>query len=384
MMNNSFPTVQLAIKPGVIDLAWGQPDSKLLPVADMQRAGELALKQYGADTLAYGADAGAGPLLDYLSGRIHEHEVRPMTHEQIMLTGGNSDALDQICTHFTEPGDTVLVEAPTYHLAVRILRDHHLDVISIPTDRDGLRVNALQETILELKHAGKHPKFLYIIPTFHNPTGASLSEGRRRGLIKVAEAEHLLLVEDDVYRELAYDAPALPSLWHMAPDGVVLRMGSFAKALAPGLRLGWMTGKGEHIQRMALGGLRDSGGGVNHFTAMTIAAFCRAGMYDAQIEKLRAAYRERRDVLCAALEQYVPQATFEKPGGGFFIWVRLPERVDTQALRARLPEYNVDFIHGARFFIDGRTTSAFRVAFSLYEPEDLRQAVRRIGRAVNA
>lgn len=381
---NSFPTVQLSIKPGVLDLAWGQPDPNLLPVAEMQRAGELALKQYGADMLGYGADAGAGPLLDYLWQRVQEKEGRALTHEQIMVTGGNSDALDQICTHFTEPGDTVLVEAPTYHLAVRILRDHHLDVIPIPTDADGLRVNALQETIGELKRAGKHPKFLYTIPTFHNPTGASLSEGRRRGLVKVAEAERILIVEDDVYRELAYDAPALPSLWSMAPEGVVLRMGSFAKSLAPGLRLGWLTGKAEHIQRLALGGLRDSGGGVNHFTAMTIAAFCETGMYDAQVEKLRAAYRERRDALCDALRQEIPQATFEKSGGGFFLWVNLPEGNDTQMLRARLPEYHVDFIHGARFFTDGRATNSFRVAFSLYPPKDLREAAKRIGRAVNA
>lgn len=382
-MTNSFPTVQLTLKPGVIDLAWGQPDPQLLSVAEMQRALELAHKQFGADMLGYGADAGAGPLLAYLSKRIQHHEARALTHEQIMLTGGNSDALDQICAHFTMPGDTVLVEAPTYHLAVRILRDHQLDVLAVPMDEDGLRVNALQETISELKHAGKHPKFLYTIPTFHNPTGANLSKGRRRGLIKVAEAEHLLIVEDDVYRELAYDAPAPPSLWSMANDDAVLRMGSFAKSLAPGLRLGWLTGKAEHIQRLALGGLRDSGGGVNHFTAMLIAAFCNAGLYDAQIEKLRAAYRERRDALCDAVKTNLPQATFEKPGGGFFLWVNLPNDVDTQILRARAAEHNVDFIHGARFFIDGRDSNAFRAAFSLYPPEELRQAVKRISAAVN-
>lgn len=381
-MANSFPIVQLSIKPGVLDLAWGQPDPNLLPVAEMHQASEIAVKRYGADMLGYGADAGAGPLLDFLWQRVQEREGRALAHEQIMLTGGNSDALDQICTHFTKPGDTVLVEGPTYHLAVRILRDHHLDVIPVPTDAEGLRVNALQESILEMKRAGKHPKLVYTIPTFHNPTGVSLSEGRRRGLIKVAEMEHLLIVEDDVYRELAYDAAALPSLWSMAPDGVVLRMGSFAKSLAPGLRLGWLTGKAEHIQRIALGGLRDSGGGTNHFTAMTIAAFCEAGLYDAQVAKLRAAYRARRDALSEALAQEIPQATFEKPGGGFFLWVNLPPGTDTQTLRARLPEHKVDFIHGARFFTDGRTTNTFRAAFSLYPPEDLREAVKRIGRAV--
>ena len=383
-MNSNFPTIQLSTKPGVIDLAWGQPDPKLLPVAAMQRATEIALQKFGADTLAYGADAGAGPLLDFLRARIEQHEGRALTHEQIMITGGNSDALDQIATHFTEPGDTVLVEAPTYHLAVRILRDHHLDIVSIPTDEEGLRINALQEELAELKRAGRRVKFLYTIPTFHNPTGTSLSEGRRRGLVKIAAQEHLMLVEDDVYRELAYDEPALPSLWSLAPDGVVLRMGSFAKSLAPGVRLGWLTGKGEHIQRMAMGGLRDSGGGVNHFTAMTIAAFCQEGMYDAQVENLKREYRERRDALCEAIVHELPKTNFVKPGGGFFIWLNFPDRTDTQVLRGRAPEHGVDFIHGARFFVEGGGTNSLRVAFSLYSPAELQEAMRRLRNALDA
>jgi DNA-binding transcriptional MocR family regulator len=296
-----------------------------------------------------------------------------------MVTGGNSDALDQISTHFTEPGDLVLVEAPTYHLAVRILRDHRLDIVPVPTDEEGLRVNALQEILAELKRAGKNPKFLYTIPTFHNPTGANLSLARRRGLAKVAAAERLLIVEDDVYRELAYDGPALPSLWSLAPDGVVLRMGSFAKSLAPGVRLGWMTGKGEQIQKMATGGLRDSGGGVNHFAAMTIAVFCQEGMYDAQLDKLRAAYRERRDAMTEALTEELPQATFQKPGGGFFIWVTMPNGIDTQGTRVRAEEEGVGYIPGSRFFVEGGGDTALRVAFSLYPPDELRQAAQRLG-----
>lgn len=380
----SFPTVQLVVKPGVIDLTWGQPDPKLLPVAAMQRATEMALAKFGADTLAYGADAGAGPLLDYMRSRIERTEGRELRPEQIMLTAGNSDALDQIATHFTEPGDTVLVEAPTYHLAVRILRDHHLDIVPVPTDEDGLRINDLQTTLTELKRAGKRVKFLYSIPTFHNPTGTNLNEGRRRGLVKIAAQERLIIVEDDVYRELAYDGPALPSLWSLAPEGVVLRMGSFAKSLAPGVRLGWLTGKGEHIQRMALGGLRDSGGGVNHFAAMMIAAFCENGSFDAQLDALKWAYRERRDALCDAISRELPDAQFVKPGGGFFVWVNLPETVDTQILRGRAPEHGVDFIHGARFFVEGGGTNSLRVAFSLYAPQELELGARRLGVAYRA
>lgn len=379
---NFFPTIQRSVKAGVIDLAWGQPDPNLLPVDEMKRATESALAKYGWQMLDYGAEAGAGPLLDFLRARIERTEGHPLHAEQIILTAGNSDALDQICTFCTQPGDTVLIEAPTYHLAVRILRDHHLDIVPIPTDEEGIRVNALQHVLAELKHAGKTAKFLYTIPTFHNPTGVSLSEGRRRGLIKVAAQEHLLLVEDDVYRELAYDAPAPPSLWSLAPDGVVVRMGSFAKALAPGVRLGWLTGSRELLQRIALGGLRDSGGGINHFTAMTVAALCEEGLYDSQIDKLRAAYTERRDVLSAAVAREIPEAAFTKPGGGFFLWLDFPGDFDAQVFRGRAPEHGVDFVHGARFFAEGGGTNSLRLAFSLYPPEELEEAVHRLRRAL--
>src|SRR6202521_4654836 len=130
---NFFPTIQRSVKPGVIDLAWGQPDPNLLPVEELRRATDLALTKYGWQMLDYGAEQGAGPLLDYLRARVSENEGHPLDAEQIILTAGNSDALDQICTFCTQPGDTVLIEAPTYHLAVRILRDHHLDIVPVAT-----------------------------------------------------------------------------------------------------------------------------------------------------------------------------------------------------------------------------------------------------------
>lgn len=380
----NFPTIQRSVQDGVIDLAWGQPDPLLLPVSEMRRASDLALSEFGWQMLDYGAEAGAGPLLDFLRARIEQKEGRALSADQIIVTAGNSDALDQISAFRTKPGDTVLIEAPTYHLAVKILRDHHLNIVPVPTDANGLRVDALQEIVAGLDKAGRHPKFLYTIPTFHNPTGVSLSEERRRALIEFATQNDLLIVEDDVYRELAYDAPALPSLWSMAPDGVVLRMGSFAKSLAPGVRLGWLTGNADFLGRLKDGGLRDSGGGVNHFTAMLVAAMCREGLYDSQIEKLRTAYRSRRDVLTAAIQRELPEATFVKPGGGFFMWLNMPEGTDTHVLRGRAPDHGVDFIHGARFFTEKGGTNSLRFAFSLYPESELEEAMRRLRKAIDS
>src|SRR5262249_14165363 len=146
-------------------------------------------------------------------------EGRAVAPDEIMITGGVSQALDQICTLCTRPGDIALVEAPTYHLAVRILRDHPLDLVPLSANADGPSVDALATTIAELRRANRRPRLLYLVPTFHNPTGVSLSAARRTALVELAAAEELLIVEDDVYRELAYDGPAPPSLWSIAPAG---------------------------------------------------------------------------------------------------------------------------------------------------------------------
>src|SRR5215207_8446600 len=289
-----LPTIQLIRRPGIIELGWGHPNAALLPVDGMRQAAADALDRWGADALNYGADQGAGPLLAWLSDRIACTEGRAPAHSEILITGGVSQALDQICTLCTQPGDIALVESPTYHLAIRILRDHPLDLIPIPADEHGLRIAALAETIADLRRTGRRARLLYCVPTFHNPTGASLQAERRAELVELAAAEQLLIIEDDVYRELSYDGPAPPSLWSLAAPDTVVRLGSFAKSLAPGVRLGWLTAGTKVAGRLIGSGLLDSGGGVNHFTSLIVTAFCASGEFDRQIATLRSAYRARR------------------------------------------------------------------------------------------
>ncbi len=379
----NLPIVQIVLRPGITDLGWGHPDPTLLPVQMMRQATATALDRFGADALAYGIDQGAGPLLAWLIERIGQAEGRVPAIDEIMITGGASHALDQICTLCTQPGDAILVESPTYHLAVRILRDHPLDLVPVPVDADGLRIDALAEAIANLRRAGRTPRFLYTIPTFHNPTGASLSMERRRALVDLAATEDFLIVEDDVYRDLAYDGPAPPSLWSMAPAGVVARMGSFAKSLAPGLRLGWLTGGAAMVQRIVGGGLLDSGGALNHFTAVIVATLCMDGLFDQQVNHLRTVYRARRDALVGALRASLPAgSSVMVPGGGFFTWVRLPEGFDAVQLLPRAEAVGVAYLPGSRFHLDGGGTNTLRVAFSLYPPEILEDAGNRLGQAL--
>jgi len=375
-----LPTIQLIRRPGIIELGWGHPNAALLPVDGMRQAAADALDRWGADALNYGADQGAGPLLAWLSDRIARAEGRAPASDEIMITGGVSQALDQICTLCTQPGDIALVESPTYHLAIRILRDHPLDLIPIPADEHGLRIDALAETMAELRRTGRRARLLYCVPTFHNPTGASLQTERRAALVELAAAEQLLVIEDDVYRELSYDGPTPPSLWSLAPPDTVVRLGSFAKSLAPGVRLGWLTAGPSIAGRLIGSGLLDSGGGVNHFTSLMVTAFCASDQYDQQIARLRTAYLTQRDALLAGLAAHLPPScTWTTPGGGFFVWVRLPEGMDAALLLPRAEASGVAYLPGALFHTGGGGTNTLRLAFSLYDPDELVEAARRLG-----
>lgn len=385
MLTGQIPILQLALRPGLLDLAWGHPDATLLPLERIRQASALALERYGSEALMYGYDPGNGVLIDWLAERIARTEGRAVAPEAIVITGGASHALDQICTLLTRPGDTMLVETPTYHLAVRVLRDHPLDLVPIPIDSDGIDPDRLRRIIADLRRTGRRPRMLYTIPTFHNPTGVCLAPDRRRALLELAAAEELTIIEDDVYRELAYDGPPPPSLWSMDTAECVLRIGSFAKSLAPGLRLGWITGPATLVQRIVRGGLLDSGGAANHFAAMVVAMFCTEGWFDPQTAAFRAAYRTRRDALAQALATHLPD-TFRwvVPGGGFFLWIRLPDDLHATAFSTHAETHGIGFLPGTRSALDGHGEHAIRLAFSLYPPDQLAEAARRLGMAATA
>jgi DNA-binding transcriptional MocR family regulator len=373
----------MVLREGYCEFNFGQPDPDLLPVEAVGRAPAAALAAFGAEALAYGAPEGAWPLLGWIRDRVEQREGIALPLEECIGTGGNSDAIDQICTLFTSPGDIAFAESPTYHLGLRILQDHHLDLRPVPTDAEGLRVDVLAAQLRQLASSGQRARLLYTIPTFHNPTGVNLSASRRRALVDLAAEHDLLIVEDDVYRELTYDGAAPPSLFSIAPRGTVMRLGSFAKALAPGLRLGWINCSATQAKRFADGGLRDSGGAPNFSMAMMVAALCRAGDFDRHGERLRAAYRERRDSLAATLRETLPSgASFEVPGGGYFIWVTLPNEIDTEALLARADPFRVTFIPGARLSADGSNRSALRLSFALMKPPQLVEGARRLGKLI--
>ena len=378
-----LPLVQFERREGIIDLGWGHPDPALLPVNELRAAVARVLDRYGADALNYGYAAGPGPFREWVAARLAAVDERAPGPEAVVASAGNSQALDQIATLFAAPGDAVLVENPTYHLAVRILRDHPVELVPVPLDEDGLRVDALAETLERLRVAGRRARLLYTIPTFHNPTGVCLTTARRRELVACAASFGLTIVEDDAYRELAYEGPPPPSLWSMAPDGLVVRLVSFSKSLAPGLRTGAIVADAATARRLVASGVLDSGGGISHFASLVVAELGVSGAYAANVERLRAAYRLRRDALLARLGADLgTAATWAVPRGGYFVWLRLTDGPTARALLASAESHGTSFAPGDLFHVDGGDPTCLRLAFSRYAPDVLVEAAARLAKAI--
>jgi DNA-binding transcriptional MocR family regulator len=375
----TLPDLQLIIRPGIIDFGWGHPRSDLLPAADLRRAADAALEHDGMAALAYGFEQGPGRLIEQLCGYLGRLDGVAPAPEQVFVTGGISHGLDLLCTLLTRPGEIVLVESPAYHLAQRIFRDHDLRLYPIPGDQQGACIDALEDALSRLQRSKQQAAFLYTIPTYCNPTGACLPPDRRAALMGLAERHNLLVLEDDVYRELWYDTSPPESLAQYGNPARVVRLGSFAKILAPGLRLGWLVADPLIVQRCVRSGVLDSGGGVNHFTAHIVAEYLRMGLLTDHLAGLRAAYRAQRDALVAALRRHLPASCrFTTPGGGFFLWVQLPEGMDSITLLSHAEAAGVSFLRGAIFHSDGAGQNYIRLAFSLLSLEEMEEGARRL------
>ncbi len=380
---DALPEGQLHLRTGIIELGWGHLDPDLLPVEIVAEAAERTLSDHGAEALAYGAEQGPGRLIARLQARLERLEGIALPAEQVMVTGGVSQALALLCTLLSRPGDVALVEAPTYHLALRIFHDHGLRLVAVPGDARGMHVETAGTLLQMLRAHNERVAFLYLAPNFSNPTGATLAPERRQALVEMASREGLTVIEDDAYGELWYEAPPPPSLYHLAPGGSIIRLGTFSKLLAPGLRLGWMLAAPDVVRRCCRSGMLDSGGGVNHFTATILATLLEQGRLDPHVAHLRQVLRARRDALVASLALHLPTGcTWNPVFGGYFVWVRLPPPLDTLEMLPLAETAGVAYLPGRRFYADSGGQNYLRLAFSLLAPAELEEGARRLGAVV--
>ncbi|RZE99667.1 PLP-dependent aminotransferase family protein [Streptomyces sp. SCA2-2] len=369
--------VQDVAPPGVDDLAPGYLDPALLPVELLADAAVRALATYGPAALSYGENQGALRLRALLAERAAD-EPSPAGPEHVMLTAGTSQALHLIATTLARPGDVVLLDEASYDLAQRLFTDCGLLLRRLASDEGGTSVTALDEAARAVRAEGRRVAFLYATPTFHNPTGRTFSRTRREELLSVAARHGVLVVEDDAYAELLLDpGEPVPSMAGIAGHRGVLRLRTFAKTLAPGLRLGWLSGEPGLVGRLAAHGLVQSGGALNHTMSMVVTRLLEDGDYDRHLPVLRAGLRERRTALLKGLASQGACGWTATPSrGGFFLWLECAPGLPEEELLAKAFASRMRIAPGSRFGHAGPT--AVRLSYAFNPPGLLERAGRRL------
>ncbi|WP_051208024.1 PLP-dependent aminotransferase family protein [Saccharospirillum impatiens] len=366
----SWTTTQVTAPAHRIDLGIGQPDPALLP-ADLFQ--QVSLE---APALAYGTEAGDERFRSALATWLNRRQTQPASAGNLLVTNGSSNALDMICTRFSQPGDTVLVEDPTYFIARRQLSDHGLTTIAVPMDENGVDILELAALIDQHK-----PAFFYTIPTFHNPTGITQSTERRAQLVALARDTGCPVVADEVYQYLYYDQPPPDPLASFDDRAPILSIGSFSKLLAPGLRLGWIQAPQAMLAPLIGSGLLASGGGLAPVTSSLVRPLLEDGRFDHHLSRLSDIYRRRLATLVQGLTDHLDdRLEWTTPKGGFFMWTHWRNGADTDAMLLRAHEVGVGFQPGQKFSASPEQASAMRLCFAFYDEAKLTQACERLSR----
>lgn len=374
--------LKLTRRRNLISFAGGLPDPRTFPVAELKTITAQVLDREPNLALQYGPTEGDARLRDELVKWMAKDGIQA-TREQVLITIGSQQGLDLVGRVFCDPGDVVIVERPSYMAALQVFRSYRVDMVGVPQDDDGLRPELLQRTLTDLARAGKRPKFIYVVPDFQNPSGVTMSEGRRARVLELAREFRLLVVEDSPYRELRFEGRAPPPLAALDRDGRVIYLSTFSKTLCPGLRIAWMTARDEIIQQLVT-----AKQGMDlccpAFTQAIAAEFCAQGHISSRIPQITALYRRKRDVMLAALDREMPEGvSWTHPQGGLFLWVRLPEAMDTeQLLVPAVEEEGIAYVVGSGFHADGGGKHTMRLNFSFPAEADIEEGIRRLAALV--
>jgi 2-aminoadipate transaminase len=375
----------VTVLPEVISLAGGLPDTSTF---DPELFRSLLADVPTAQALQYGPSEGL-PGVRTAIAEVMAAENMTVDPEDVIVTTGGQQAIDLVTKALVDPGDVVIAEAPTYPGAVPTFCAYEADVIQIEMDADGMSIDALEQTLASLDREGRRPKFIYTIPTFQNPAGVTMSLERRRRLVALARERELIVLEDNPYGMLRYEGEALPTLRSLeVPAGstddndFVIYTGTMSKILSPGVRVGWLVAPRPLLRKLILG-KQSSDLCSSTLTQHFVAAYFATADWRGYIDELRDLYHRRRDVILDSLAEHLPAAaSWTHPQGGLFIWVTLPDYIDTTDLLARALAENVAFVPGEAAFADGRGQHSMRLNFSSSTDDDIREGVRRIGKIV--
>jgi 2-aminoadipate transaminase len=370
----------------VVSLAGGMPNLSALPLDAVGKlVGELVAGR-GTTALQYGSGQG-DPVLRELICEVMALEGVHGSPDDVVVTVGSQQALDLVTRVFVDPGDVVLAEAPSYVGALGTFASYQADVVHVAMDADGLVPDALREAITRVAASGRRAKFLYTVPNFHNPAGISLSEQRRDEVLAICQAAGLLVLEDNPYGLLGFDGPPVDAIRARTGRGAageesVLYLGSFSKTFAPGLRTGWVLAPHAVREKLVLA----AEAAVlcpPSFNQMVVSEYLQNHDWQGQVAAFRDMYRRRRDAMLEALTQLMPAGTtWTHPTGGFYVWLTLPEGLDSKVMQPRALTERVAYVPGVGFYADGQGGREMRLSYCFPEPDRIREGVRRLAGVV--
>ena len=362
--------------PGMIQFGSGDAYPESLP--DMAEYAQMAARRYRTETLQYAPRAGLPDLREWIAGYLAGEGLR-VAAESILVCNGAKQGIELTCKLFLDPGDAIVVTRPTYQSALGVFRGWEPEFLEVGMDADGMLVDELAATLAARARRDRPaPKLVYDVPEFHNPTGVTLSHARRAALVELAARYGMLVAEDDPYRKIRFVGEAVPPIQALDRDDCVVGLGTFAKLVAPGLRLGWVIAAPDIIGRMAA---MKADGGTCPFTQRMLLEYCRAGRLEPDIDHRVRTYRAHRDVMAQAVREHLPQASFTVPDGGYYLWLRLPEGVDSDRLAALAEAQGVQVLPASHFHATPGPRDHVRLAYSYASPSEIVDGVRRLASA---
>jgi len=379
--------LKVTSQPDVISFAGGMPAPELFPIKRIEEACVNVLREQGSQALQYSITEGYVPLREFIVEKMGRYGIVANV-DNVLITTGSQQALDLVSKVLLDPGDVIIVEAPTFVGALQSFRAYQASYASVTLDNEGMMVDLLAQKIVET-----HPKFMYVLPNFQNPGGVTLSEERREKVVSLAHQYGVPILEDDPYGELRFEGEHLEPLVVISArqnggdpagyfKGDVIYMSTFSKTVAPGLRLGWVVAPVEVVKKL----VQAKQGSDLHTSSLdqtVVYEVVRDGFLEEHVKEIREMYRQRRDAMLAAMDQHFPEGTsWTRPQGGLFLWVKLPEGVDCLELIEAAVEQKVAFVPGTAFYADGRGRDALRLTFATCPTEMIDEGIKRLGKAI--
>ncbi|AGN99838.1 PLP-dependent aminotransferase family protein [Limosilactobacillus reuteri] len=372
--------LQAAADPKIISFAGGLPAPELFPVKEMKAAVDKVFEEHGQEAMQYGAAKGVTALREVIQQHVKEKEDVDSELDNVLVTTGSEQALDLVGKAFVDPGDTVLVEQPTYLCALDVFRSYGANFASVEMDEDGMKMDALEEAL----KANPNTKLIYTVPNFQNPTGRTMTEERRKQLAELAEKYDVYVLEDNPYGEIRFAGQHVPAVKSFDKSGHVLYMSTFSKTLAPGFRLGWLVADEDVVNKLTV--LKQSADlHTDNLAQFAVAQFFADNDVDAHVKEISALYGKRKDLMLEGIKKYFPEGVkYTDPEGGMFLWVEVPGVDDTVELFKECLEHDVAFVPGDPFFAGEVQPGAFRLNYSNMKEDQIEVGLKRLGAALTA